>query len=302
MVTLSGVITRVEEIPAGFSATSLRELPLPRSVLMCPPTYFDVIDVKNVFMGGQLGKVNHEEAVDEWSELKSSYERKGITVEEIDPLEGCEDMVFCANPVFPGISSDGQRKCVLSKMNHPSRQREVAAVAMWFKRKGYEIVDLGQNGYAFEGGGDAIWHPGLGLIWGGYGQRTERGVYYLLTGVFDFPVVTLKLCDARFYHLDTCFCPIDQKTVMFYPPAFTEEGVSLIRRFFPRVVIVDEDEAVNKLACNAVALRGKYIFIQRGAVGVSERLRGLGYEVIEVETEEFMKSGGSVFCMKSAVF
>lgn len=301
-MTLSGVITSVEEIPSDFSMVSLREIPIAHSVLMCPPTFFDVIDVKNVFMEGQLGKVNHEKAVKEWMELKSSYERKGIMVEELDPLEGCEDMVFCANPVFSGISSDGRRKCVLSKMTHPSRQREVAAAALWFERKGYEIVDLGQQGYGFEGGGDAIWHPGLGLIWGGYSQRTEPEVYSQLAGVFDVPIATLKLCDSRFYHLDTCFCPIDQKTVMLYPSAFTDEGLLLVRRFFPRIVTVDEDEAVNKLACNAAALQGKYIFIQQGATDVAERLRALGYEVVEVETGEFMKSGGSVFCMKSAVF
>jgi N-dimethylarginine dimethylaminohydrolase len=302
MLTFSGVITESEEIPANFTITSLRKMPLPSSVLMCPPTYFNVIDVKNAFMEGQLGKVDHKKSIIQWKELKSTYENKSIGVEVLAPLEGCEDMVFCANPVFPGIDAMGRRKCVLSSMNYPSRQKEVAAAAFWFEANGYELVDFGQQSHAFEGGGDAIWHPGRGLIWGGYGQRTKPNVYPLLAEIFDVPVITLKLYDSRFYHLDTCFCPIDEETVLLYPPAFTEEGLSLVRKFFPRTVEADENEAVGKLACNATPLLGKYIFIQRGAVNVNQHLRGLGYEVIEVETGEFLKSGGSVFCMKSALF
>jgi N-dimethylarginine dimethylaminohydrolase len=302
MLALSGVITKGKEIPGDFTIRSLREMPLPRSVLMCPPTYYDVIDVKNVFMEGQLGKVDRRESISQWAELKSSFENKGIGVKVLVPLEGCEDMVFCANPVFPGIDGKGGRKCVLSKMNHPSRQKEVTATASWFERNGYELVDLRGQVCAFEGGGDAIWHPGRGLIWGGHGQRTEVGIYSLFGEIFDVPVIALEIQDSRFYHLDTCFSPLDQKTVLLYPPAFTEEGLSLIRELFPRIVEANEDETVGRLACNAAALLGRYIFIQRGAEKVNQRLRALEYQVIEVDTGEFLKSGGSVFCMKSALF
>lgn len=302
MLAFSGVITKGKEIPGDLTIKSLREMPLPRSVLMCPPTYYDVIDVKNVFMEGQLGKVDRRESISQWEELKSSFEYKRIGVKVLDPLEGCEDMVFCANPVFPGIDAEGRRKCVLGRMNHPSRQREVPPAAFWFERNGYGLVDFGQNTSKFEGGGDAIWHPEKGMIWGGYGQRTGLGIYSLLAEVFDVPIIALEIQDSRFYHLDTCFCPLDQKTVLLYPPAFTEEGLSLIGGLFPRIVEADEDEAVGGLACNAAALLGKYIFIQRGAKKVNQRLRALEYEVIEVDTGEFLKSGGSVFCMKAALF
>jgi arginine dihydrolase len=302
MATLSGVITSSESIPANFTVTSLRNMPLPGSVLMCPPTYFEVLDVKNAFMEGQLGKVDRKNAISQWEELKSSYEQKGVGVEVLEPLEGCEDMVFCANPVFPGIDEKGRRKCVLSRMTHPSRQREVCTAGSCFERNGYELVDFRQKTDTFEGGGDAIWHPGRGLIWGGYGQRTGLGIYSSLAEVFDVPIITLEIQDSRFYHLDTCFCPIDEETVLLYPAAFSEEGLSLIRRLFPRIVEANQYDTAEKLACNAAAFLGKYIFIQRGASNVTTRLRELEYEVIEVETGEFLKSGGSVFCMKSALF
>lgn len=302
MAPFGGVIQKVEELPADFSVKNLREMSLPRSILMCAPTYFDVLSVKNAFMEGQVGKVDRREALRQWRQLKHGFESKGILVAELEPLAGCEDMVFCANPVFPGVDGKGGRKCVLSRMNHPSRQREVAVVAGWFEGRGYELEHSVSRGAAFEGGGDAVWHLGRGLIWGGYGQRTEPEAYTLLAQIFDVPVITLKLADWRFYHLDTCFCAIDEETALIYPGAFTDEGLALINRLFPRVIQADEEEATVAFACNAAAFLGRYIFIQRGAINVCNSLRRLEYEVVEVETGEFLKSGGSVYCMKSALF
>lgn len=302
MAPLSGVFATCEAISTNFTDVSLREMALPKSILMCPPTYFEVIDVKNAFMQGQIGKVDREKALSEWAKLKCSYESRGIVVEILDPLEGCEDMVFCANPVFTGVDVNGQRKCVLSRMNYRSRRKEVAAAASWFVAHGYEMVDFSKQNFPFEGGGDAIWHPGRRMIWGGYGSRTDPGIYQSLAEIFGVPIVTLKLQDYRFYHLDTCFCPIDEKTVLLYPPAFTEEGLAIIRNFFPSIIEADENEAVGLLACNAASLLARYVFIQQGATKVNRRLSELGYEVIEVATDEFLKSGGSVFCMKSFLF
>jgi N-dimethylarginine dimethylaminohydrolase len=95
---------------------------------------------------------------------------------------------------------------------------------------------------------------------------------------------------------------LNAETVLVYSPAFTKSGLSLIHRIFRRVIEVKEDEAVNLMACNAAAFLGKYVIIQRGAIRINQRLADLGFQVTEVETSEFMKSGGSVFCMKLAVY
>src|SRR5256885_6893295 len=43
----------------------------------------------------------------------------------------------------------------------------------WFKARGYRIAKLKDSSLHFEGAGDALWHPGRRLIWGGYGFRSE---------------------------------------------------------------------------------------------------------------------------------
>ena len=288
-------------VAGEISLAELRSMPLPRGVLVCPPDSFDVLDVKNPFMVGQQGKVNTRLAGQQWLEVTRAVGRSGIDVRELPAVKGCEDMVFCANPVFCGLDGMGRRVCVLSHMRYPSRQPEVAAHAAWYRANGYRVVELPGSGL-FEGSGDALWHPGKRLIWGGWGHRTAKEVYQTISDIFDAPVVPLELKTELFYHLDTCFCALDQETVLVYPPAFTGEGMEMVRHVFPRVIEADRHEAEELMACNAAALPGKNVVIQRGSVKVNGRLRELGFQIVEVDTSEFMKSGGSVFCMKMYLF
>lgn len=292
----------VADFSPDFSIDRLRVMPLPEAVLMCPPTYFDVVDVKNLFMEGQVGKVQKDRASDEWEALKVCFEKIGLKVFQIDPLESCEDMVFCANQTFLGIDAQGDKVCILSHMRHESRRREVDAFAEFFKKQGYLVEDIAPKDTLLEGAGDVLWHPGRGLIWGGYGHRTDLEVYPILAERFQVPVIALELKTDRFYHLDTCFCAVDEKTVIIYPPSFTEEGLGLIHHIFKNIIEVDESEGMKNMACNAATFFNKHVVIQRGSKKTSQALRELNLNVHEVDTKEYMKSGGSVFCMKMAMF
>lgn len=276
-------------------------MPLPRAALMCEPKYFDVVDVKNPFMEGQQGKVNVPLAQQQWAGVKRAFEGIGVEVSTLPAVPGCEDMVFCANPIFAGLDGDDRRVCVLSHMRYPSRQPEVAAHAAWYQANGYRVISI-KDPSLFEGSGDALWHPGRRLIWGGYGHRTAKEIYGKISEIFDAPVIPLELRTELFYHLDTCFGPVDEKTVVVYPKALTGEGMASVRQVFERVIEVNEYEAANIMACNGAPFFGKYVVMQKGATTVTRRLRELGFEVIEVDTSEFLRSGGSVFCMKMYVF
>lgn len=297
---MAPVIDDIRDLPQRLPA-SCRPMPLPTRVLMCPPQYFDVIDVKNPHMAGHVGRVDRPAADRQWQGVRATFEHCAVGVELIEPLEGCEDMVFCANQTFVGLDPAGRPVCVLSNMKHASRQREVPAFKRWFRSAGYRIERLTED-VRFEGGGDAIWHPGHGLIWGGYGRRSEPAAYERLSEIFDAPVIRLRLLSERFYHLDTCFCPLDERTVLVNPRSLEPRGLELIRAVFERVIESPPEEADCGLACNATAIGGRRVLIQSGNPRTLARLRACGYEVHEVDTSEFLKSGGSVYCMKLALF
>ncbi len=267
-----------------------------KGVLLCPPDHFDVVDVKNAFMTGQAGKVDRARARAQWDALLATFRGIGLSVETLAPTAGCEDMVFAANPSFTGLSARA-KVAVLSQMRHASRQREVAAHREWFASHGYDVIE---SPVLFEGGGDAVWHPGKRVLWGGHGQRTVPEAYPFLAMVFGVEALTLEL-KTDFYHLDTCFCPLDERTVLLYAKAFTRAGLALIRDHFRNVIEASEGDARDRFACNA-AVSEKHVVIQRGCTALEEKLEKAGFEVHPVDTGEFLKSGGSVYCMKQSLY
>ncbi|MFL5729298.1 MAG: dimethylarginine dimethylaminohydrolase family protein [Cytophagaceae bacterium] len=280
-----------------------------RNVLMCSPDFFDVIDVKNPHMEGQLGRIDKALARRQWDFLKQNYNalaKQGVLQNflELPGTRGCEDMVFAANQSFPWITKSGEKVVILSKMRHPSRQREVPSFEKFYKDLGYQIIHL-KNTELFEGMGDAIPHPGKNLIYGGYGHRSNQDAYEEIAKILDVPIVTIELTDSRFYHLDTCFLPLDKESVMLFPGAFKKADLDGIEKLFRNVIAVSEEEAAHGFALNAHVINAggkKVALIQKGSSNTVSQLKAHGFEVIEADTSEYMKSGGSVFCMKMMVY
>ena len=283
----------------------------PTKVLMCTPDCFDVVDVKNPHMNGNAGHVNKSKAQEQWHAIKLFYQLLVTAGHlekycEIEGAVGCEDMVFAANQTLPWQFKDGSKKVILSKMKHPSRQKEVPFFKKLFSDKGYEILEL-KNTQHFEGMGDTIPHPGKHLLYGGYGHRTEVNAYEEISQLLDVKIVLLELVDEKFYHLDTCFLPLDEETVMIYKNAFTSDGLLILKKTFKKIIEVPLEEAERGFALNAHVIKdsksnSKHVLIQQGNDFTISQLKALGFIVTETDTSEFMKSGGSVFCMKMMLY
>jgi N-dimethylarginine dimethylaminohydrolase len=294
---MSKVITSVDEL--DFNVSELENMPAPEKVLLVKPTYFSVDYVINPHMEGHIGDVDKLAAQNEWEHLKAGYEELGFYVHIEEGQRGYPDMVFCANQSLPNITQDGKKEVIMSVMNSEQRKGEVPHIQKVYEDSSYEIVHLDNSRFSsFEGMGDAIWHFKKRLLWGGYGYRSSKEVYEVISDTFDTPVIALELVDERFYHLDTCLCILDSETVMYYPKAFTDAGKELIHTLFKDVIEVSKYEAEKLFACNATCPDGKNVFIQQGCVDVNHKLKESGFKVHEFSTYQFLKSGGSVFCMK----
>lgn len=261
---------------------------------------FDVTYVINPHMAGNIGGIDQALAVRQWRALVEVYEQLGFEVHIIDPVPGLPDLVFTANQSFPGQLPSGEWVALQSHMHSEMRRGEEEVVAAWYRERGARVVKMSrEQGYIpFEGMGDAHWVPDRRLIIGGYGFRSHRDIYDRIAATFEVPVVAVELVDDRFYHLDTCLAPLDAHTALYVPAAFTEQGRRVLASLFDRLVEVPFDEATKLLACNGHCPDRRHFIVQRGAHQTAALVRGLGFEVIEVDTSEFLKSGGSVFCMK----
>jgi N-dimethylarginine dimethylaminohydrolase len=279
-------------------------VPPPSQVVLTTPTHFDVQYVINPHMAGHVGSVNHPVAVQQWKALRAAYTALDVPVHVVDGQPGLPDMVFCANQTLPFYApTTDTRGIIPSRMHAEERQQEVSHYADFFADNGYAIRPLPDDlDTDFEGMGDAIWHPGRYLLWGGYGFRSGREAYRAVSDLLGVDVIALALTDPDFYHLDTCFSVLDEHSVLIYPDAFDDAGRALIDRLFTTVVEAPEDECRHQFACNAHCPDGHHVLIQEGCTETNARLSAAGFAPVPLDTSEFIKAGGSVFCMKQMVW
>ena len=265
---------------------------------MCPPTFFDVVDRKNPYMSDTV--VDREKAQQQWQALRSALEQSGCQVETIPSVSGLEDMVFAANQVFVGFHKRLGKFIVPSRMVHESRQREVQFYVDWYRRRGFKIINVELGDDHLEGHGDLLWHPDWSRIYAGYGFRsTEGGVAKFSSAMskLDISVVPLRLVDRYCYHLDTCLCPLNNEAVLIYPGAFAPESLAALRGFWTRVHELTPDEA-HKFMGNGIVVDGRYL-TARVTPHLENILSLEGLAPVILDTSEFEKSGGSLFCMKA---
>ncbi len=284
----------------GFDVASLPPRPREVGVLLADPAHFDVEYVINPHMEGQIGEVDTDRARAQWAALCGVYARLGYEVHVLEGVPGLPDLVFTANQSFPAQLPSGQWVALMSVMHSPQRKPEVPVVKAWYDDRGARTLAMrrGEHEIAFEGMGDAHWFPSRRFIVGGYGFRTDREAYDRIARVLEVDVVAVHLTDARFYHLDTCLAPLDERTALWVPDAFDAQGRAVLERVWDTLIEVPFDEAAELLACNGHCPDGEHFIVQRGAQRTVAAVREAGFQVVELDTSEFLKSGGSVFCMK----
>jgi N-dimethylarginine dimethylaminohydrolase len=245
------------------------------AILMCRPDFFGVEYEINPWMHVAT-KVDRTLARTQWDALHRTYTEMGEHIELAEPVKGLPDMVFTANAA---VLHKGQ--AVLSNFHDRERQGEESHWRVTLEQLGLEVHQLPHT-LAFEGAGDALF----------VGEQLYCGPVGRLLSV---EVVSLQLIDPRFYHLDTCFCPLDARTVLFAPDAFTADSARTVRSLVPHVIEVPVDVAAG-FACNAMPV-GDCVVSSLAAGQLEAELAQAGFGTIELPMSEFMKAGGGVRCL-----
>lgn len=257
---------------------------------MCPPDYFTVEYVINPWMAGHEGGLDADKAAAQWRTLRDALaEHAEIAI--IEPQPDLPDMVFTANA---GVVYGN--KAVASHFMPMERRPEEPHFKRWFREAGYELYDLPED-IGFEGAGDCLLDRGGPWMWTGYGFRTEIEAHEHLARFFDRELVSIRLTDSRFYHIDTCFCPLTDGYLMYHPPAFDYDSRIAIESRVPshKRIVVDTADA-GDFACNAVNV-GYQVFVNRASDPLKARLMRVGFKVHEIDLSEFLKAGGSAKCL-----
>jgi len=258
--------------------------------LMCSPELYDVHYVINPWMEGNVSRTSRAQAATQWEHLRSAL-AQAARVMLVEPQPGWPDMVFTANA---GLVRTGV--VAISRFTHPERQGEESHFRKWFDDLGFSVCEM-PSATPFEGEGDALFEADGSRLWAGHGVRTRQSSHRHLRDLWGVEVISLRLVDPRFYHLDTCFCPLRNGYLMYFPAAFDAEANAEIEQHYPkeRRIPVREPDAL-RFACNAINV-GRLVLLNEISSELNNRLEARGFQVVQVQLTEFLKAGGAAKCL-----
>ena len=261
--------------------------PRSRTYLMCPPEHFVVEYAINPWMDPNQ-PVDTELAVKQWEGLRETLVGLGHTVHVLPPEPGLPDMVFAANG---GFTVDGV--VYGAEFKYAQRAAEAAAHRAFYAGRDWRFVAPTQVN---EGEGDFAYLPAAhgGVILAGYGYRTEPAAHVEAQEALGRPVISLRLIDPRFYHLDVALASIDDTNIAYYPGAFSAASQRVLRQLFPDAIEATEADAL-AFGLNLVS-DGRHVVLSAEATALASTLRAAGFVPLPVELGELKKGGGSVKC------
>jgi N-dimethylarginine dimethylaminohydrolase len=271
------------------ATTPRTRIPRLRHYAMTAPAFFTVEYAINPWMDTST-PVDTALATRQWEVLRRTYESLGHTVDLVEPVAGLPDMVYAANGGL--VIGD---MAVVARFAYPQRAEEAVAYAEWMAGRGYPPI---HTRHTNEGQGDLLVVGPMVLA--GYGFRTDRRAHDEIAEMIGMPLVSLELVDPRFYHLDTALAVLDEETIAYYPPAFSDASRARLQELFPDAIEVATADAY-VLGLNAVS-DGLHVVHPAAAVGFAAQLTDAGFEPIGVDLSELLKGGGSVKCCTLEVY
>lgn len=225
----------------------------------------------------------------QWLNLRKTIkEFLGLKIISLKPDKSLPDMVFTTDQI---ISLNG--KLIKANFAFSQRRKESVIAAQFLRRKGCQVVDLPKK--AFCEGGDFILFQNL--ILAGYGFRTKKESHQLVEKIAGKKVVSLKLVNPYLYHLDTALFATEEG-IVFCPEAFSEKSRKKIR-----LLGYTKEISLKEAFCFGLnnLIFDKKIIANKSSNGCLDWLKGIGYQVVKLDTSEFQKAGGAIHCLTKII-
>jgi N-dimethylarginine dimethylaminohydrolase len=203
-------------------------------------------------------------------------------------------MVYAMNLGLGLVGATGDQHVVMSHMRYPQRRTETPAADDWFARHGFVRSTTGRDGVGahFEAGDAFAWRGELVV---GYGPRTEELALKHLAVDLGVSVRGFRITHPGMYHMDIGFCPLDETRAMVCPAAYDDASAEALLALVPEPLVLSEEEALTFCANSIVV--GRTILMPACPDRVHDQLEEWGFEVVVVETGQFIKGGGAIRCL-----
>lgn len=260
-----------------------------RDLLMCRPRYFRIAYQINPYMDPHV-QPDPRELKKEYANILAAHVNAGRTVRFLDPDPDRPDMTYTANQAL--IRG---KKAVLGNLL-PERAGEVELLRPWLTAAGFEVIDCP---YRFSGQGDAV-PTGTGAVIKGREWRSDPMSDDFIRDTLGYEIIPIHTISDAWYDNDLVFGIIKPGLIAVAWNALDELSQGRLRaRDDLEFIDVSLAEAKN-FVCNLVS-DGETVVMPEGGPVLAEKLRNLGFEVVECSIAQLKLGGGAIRCTTLAL-
>ncbi|MER2260806.1 MAG: dimethylarginine dimethylaminohydrolase family protein [Psychrobacillus sp.] len=256
-----------------------------KKVFLCEPQYMEIKEVINDVQKQYINdNIDRSLAISQHQNFEEALRNAGVEVIKLQPSKDHPEQVFTRD-----IGFTLGNHLFISEMANPIRQGEEKVLAKWMKEHDISYKKL--SNHSIEGG-DVIVDGNRVFI--GLSHRTSMSAIETLQNELpDFQIIPIPF-NPKYLHLDCVFNILSSKDALIYPDAFDANTVDYLSSMY-HLIEVNESEQFS-MGTNVLSIGQKRVFSLPINRDVNDQMRKHGYEVIEVDFSEIIKSGGSFRC------
>ncbi|MCC5801988.1 dimethylarginine dimethylaminohydrolase family protein [Rossellomorea vietnamensis] len=227
--------------------------------------------------------IDIDKAVSQHKAFVEALEKNGSEVIHLQPSPEFNEQVFTRD-----IGFTIHDQFFVASMNTDVRRGEVKTLKHWLEENEVPHTELL---HSIEGGDVLVDEEN---IWIGVSGRTNQlAIQSLRNQLTPYTVHELPLRED-ILHLDCVFTIISSEWALVYPPAFSKEDFATIKKHYNIITVTDEEQF--QMGPNVLAIGNQKIISLTQNQALNKRIRAEGFDVIELDLSEIIKSGGSFRC------
>ncbi|MCR8847696.1 arginine deiminase family protein [Rossellomorea sp. SC111] len=227
--------------------------------------------------------IDIDKAVSQHKRFVEVLDKNGSEVIHLQPSPEFNEQVFTRD-----IGFTIHDQFFVASMNTDVRRGEVKTLKHWLEEN---EVPYNELLHSIEGGDVLVDEEN---IWIGVSGRTNQlAIQSLRNKLTPYKVHELPLRED-ILHLDCVFTIISSEWALVYPPAFSKEDLATIKKHYNIITVTDDEQF--QMGPNVLAIGDQKIISLTQNQALNERIRAEGFNVIELDLSEIIKSGGSFRC------
>ncbi|MFS0878734.1 dimethylarginine dimethylaminohydrolase family protein [Metabacillus niabensis] len=256
-----------------------------KRVILCQPQYMTIREVINDTQEHFKHEGIHiERALEQHDEFVKTLKKNDIDVILLPYHKKYPEQVFTRDIGF----TLGQTIFV-ANMATDVRAGEENVLKQWLEDEEISYYNLVEE--QIEGGDVVIDQD---TIYVGLSNRTnQKAADQLQRLLNEFQVITIPFKE-KYLHLDCIFNVVSPDVALIYPHALNQKEIDLFASRYDLIEVTEEEQF--QLGTNVLSIGNNRVLGLPVNKKVNKQLRDRGFEVIEVDITEIIKSGGSFRC------